>query len=343
MRAIYLQSHGEADSVRVGERPIPEPARGEVRVRLEYAAFNHVDLYMRDSGAGITHELPLILGVDGCGVVDACGDAVDGWQPGTRVLIYPALYCGHCEYCRRGEQMLCLNCRVIGEHIDGCFAEYVCVPARNLHAAPPGIGGEQLVTLPTAYLTAWRMVVTRGRLSAGESVLIHGVGGGVSLAAMQIARLAGASTIVTSSSPAKLERAAALGADHGIDYREADVARVVLALTGGRGVDLVIDNVGEATWPASLRAVRRGGRVVTCGATSGAFPAADLQRVFIRQIRISGSTLGTEDEFRALLQATAAGRLQPVVDRVFGFAEAAEGLAMLDAAEQFGKLVLQID
>ena len=161
MRAIYLQSHGEDDSVVVGERPEPQPGPGQVRVRIEYAAFNHVDLYMRDSGAGITHDLPLILGVDGAGRVDAIGAGVTGWKAGDAVVIYPARNCGHCEYCRRGEQMLCLRCKVIGEHIDGCFADFVCVDESMLFALPSSLDAQAAAALPTAYLTAWRMLMTR--------------------------------------------------------------------------------------------------------------------------------------------------------------------------------------
>jgi NADPH:quinone reductase-like Zn-dependent oxidoreductase len=313
-----------------------------VRVRVDYAAFNHVDLYMRDSGAGITHELPLILGVDGAGRVDEVGPGVDGWQAGDAVVIYPARSCGRCEFCRRGEQMLCLSCKVVGEHVDGCFAEFVCVDEDMLFALPGGLSPESASVLPTAYLTAWRMVMTQGRVGPADSVLVHGIGGGVSLAALQLAKLCGARVLVTSSAEAKLRRASALGADAAIDYSRDDVVRAVMDYTAGRGVDIVIDNVGEATWPASLRSVRRGGRIVTCGATSGAHPSADLQRLFIRQIRIYGSTLGTQEEFRGLLAAAAGGGFRPEVERVFEFDAALDALDVLDKAAQCGKLVLRI-
>jgi NADPH:quinone reductase-like Zn-dependent oxidoreductase len=341
MRAIYLHSRGRDDSLVIGERPRPKPGPGQVRVRVDYAAFNRVDLYMRDSGAGITHELPLILGVDGSGHVDAVGAGVQNWQEGDAVVLYPARSCGHCEFCRRGEQMLCLSCQVIGEHIDGCFAEFVCADENMLFPLPRGMDPQSAVVLPTAYLTAWRMVMTQGRVAPADSVLIHGIGGGVSLASLQLAKLCGARVLATSSSEEKLQRARALGADALIDYRHDDVVQAVMQDTAGRGVDVVIDNVGEATWPASLRSVRRGGRVVTCGATSGAHPSSDLQRLFIRQIRVYGSTLGTQEEFRGLL-AAAAGSFSPVVDRVFDFDAARDAFEMLDNAGQCGKLVLRI-
>ena len=342
MRAIYLQSHGQPDSVVVGERPLPEPGPGQVRVRLAAAAFNHVDLYMRDSGAGITHELPLILGVDGAGEVDVAGAGVEQLRAGERVVIYPAQVCGGCEFCRRGEQMLCLSCKVIGEHIDGSFAEYVCVDADTLFEIPADMDFATAAVLPTAYLTAWRMVMTQARVRPGETVLIHGIGGGVALASLQLTKLAGARAIVTSSAGGKLERARELGADAGLDYRRDEIVDGVMEFTGGRGVDVVIDNVGEVTWGASLRSLRRGGRLVTCGATSGPNPPSDLQRAFIRQLQIFGSTLGTQGEFRALLAAVAAGQLMPVIDRSYDFADAARALDDLQNARQCGKLVLNV-
>ena len=343
MRAIYLQSHGQPDSVVVGESPLPEPGPGQVRVRLAAAAFNHVDLYMRNSGAGITHELPLILGVDGAGEVETLGAGVERWTTGERVVIYPAQVCGHCEFCRGGEQMLCLSCKVIGEHIDGTFAEYICVDADTLFAITDDMEFAAAAVLPTAYLTAWRMVMTQARIRPAETVLIHGIGGGVALASLQLAKLAGARVIATSGDGGKLERARALGADACLDYRDGKIVDGVMDFSGGRGVDVVIDNVGEATWGASLRSLRRGGRLVTCGATSGPNPLSDLQRVFIRQLQIFGSTLGTQDEFRALLAAVAAGQLSPVIDRSYDFADAVRALDDLQNGRQCGKLVLNID
>ncbi len=342
MRAIYIQSHGQPDSVVVGVQDAPEPGPGQVRVRVVAAAFNHVDLYMRESGKGITHELPLILGVDGAGHVETAGAGVERWQAGDRVVLYPSKVCGHCEFCRKGEQMLCLKCKVLGEHVDGAFAEYVVVDEDMLFTLPESIGFEAAAVLPTAYLTAWRMVMTQARVKPTETVLLHGIGGGVALASLQMVELAGGRAIVTSGQDDKLEKARIYGAAATVNYRDDEVVDAVMQFTGGRGVDVVIDNVGEATWGASLRSVRRGGRIVTCGATTGGFPAADLQRVFIRQIKIFGSTLGTHDEFRALIAAVAEGQLEPVIDRVYEFDAAPEALQNLDQAGQFGKLVLSV-
>ena len=343
MRAIYIKSHGREDSALLGDMPAPEPGPGEARVHIASAAFNRVDLYMRDSGAGITHELPLILGVDGAGVVDATGPDVSGVTAGDRVVIYPVIYCGECEFCVRGDQMLCLRCRIVGEHRHGTFAEYACVPAHNLYPIADDLSFDEAAVLPTAYLTAWRMVVTQGRIRPAETVLIHGIGGGVATAALQIVKLVGAQALVTSGSDDKLETARGRGADELINYREQDVVKAVMEFTAGRGVDAVIENVGEATWSASLRSLRRGGRIVTCGATTGAQPGADLQRVFVRQLRIIGSTIGNREEFRAVLQAVGGSQIRPMIDKVFALEEGLEALAHLAAGHQTGKLVLRVN
>jgi NADPH:quinone reductase-like Zn-dependent oxidoreductase len=343
MRAIYIKSHGHEDSAVLGDMPVPEPGPGEARVRIASASLNRVDLYMRNSGAGITHELPLILGVDGAGVVDMPGPGVTGVAAGDRVVIYPVIYCGECEFCVRGDQMLCLRCRIVGEHRHGAFAEYACVPAHNLYPLPDDLSFDEAATLPTAYLTAWRMVTTQGELRPAETVLIHGIGGGVATAALQIVKLLGARAIVTSGSDAKLEAARDLGADGLVNYREQDVAEAAMEMTGGRGVDAVIENVGDATWGSSLRALRRGGRLVTCGATTGAQPGADLQRIFIRQLRIIGSTIGNRDEFRALLHAVRHRQIRPVVDKMFPLDKGLQALAYLDSGRQTGKVVLRVN
>lgn len=343
MRALYIRGHGHKDSAVFGDMPSPGPGPGEVRVRIASASLNRVDLYMRNSGAGITHELPLILGVDGAGVVETPGAGVTGLAAGDRVVIYPVIHCGECEFCVRGDQMLCLRCRIVGEHRHGTFAEYTNVPAHNLYPIPSELSFDEAAVLPTAYLTAWRMVITQARIQPAETVLIHGIGGGVATAALQVVKLAGARAIVTSGSDDKLEAARGLGADELINYRERDVVEAVMAITEGRGVDAVVENVGEATWAVSLRALRRGGRIVTCGATTGAQPGADLQRVFIRQLRIIGSTIGNRDEFRAVLHAIRQRQIRPVIDKVFSLDEGLEALAYLEAGRQTGKLVLRIN
>jgi len=342
MRAVYIQSHAQPDSVVVGERPTPEPGPGEVRVRVHAGALNRVDLYMIAGGVGITHSLPLILGVDGAGVIDAVGEGVEGPAVGERVVLYPLRYCGRCEFCRRGDQMLCTSCRIIGEHIDGTFADYVCLPANCAFPIPGDLSFDEAAVLPTAYLTAWRMVMTQAAVRPTETVLIHGIGGGASSAALQFARMAGARVLVTSSSDEKLERAMLLGADAGINYRNEDVLARVMALTDDRGVDVVVENVGKDTWATSMKALVRGGRIVICGATTGGGANADLQRIFIRQLSVVGSTLGSQDEFRDLLLAAGRRQFVPVVDEAIPMEYASDGFVALDSGRHFGKIVMQI-
>lgn len=342
MRAVQLIDRGVAEPIQLHDLPDPTPGEGEVLVRVGAASVNRVDIYMRDSGAGITHRLPQIVGVDGAGTVEACGPGVTGFTPGEGVAIYPGLTCGVCEFCRKGEPVLCTRMRILGEHVDGTMAEKVVVPAANLFHSPAGLSVEEVATLPTAYLTAWRMMVTKGQVKAGDSVLIFGGGGGVSLAAMQIGRLLGARTIVTSGHDDKLARARDLGADVTINHRTEDVVAAVMAATDKRGVDVVIENVGQASWGWAMRSVVRGGRIVVCGATSGGNPPADLQRLFIRQIQVIGSTLGNPEEFRDLLAFIERTGLRPVIDRRFPLEQAAEALRYLDAGGQFGKVVVTV-
>jgi NADPH:quinone reductase-like Zn-dependent oxidoreductase len=341
MRAAVLDHYGEgAPGVR--DFPDPVPAPGEALVRLRAAALNRVDVYMRGGGQGITHTLPLVLGLDGAGEVVSAPPG-SGLAAGDRVLLYPAAFCGRCPECQRGEQPFCERVRIAGEHRHGTFAELIAMPAACWLPIPAGLGFEEAAALPVAYLTAWRMLFGWGRpLGPGQTALVVGAGGGVASACVQLAHLAGARVLATSSTPEKLAHAAALGAAVTIDYRTENVPRRVLAETGGAGVDLVVDNVGAATWAQSLRSVRRGGRVVTCGATTGGDPPAELQRVFIRQIQIQGSTMGSLEEFRRLLAVVAAGRLRPAVERGFPLEEVSAALDHLAAGGQRGKLVLRI-
>jgi len=342
MRAVFIDGYGSPDAVKIGDRPEKDPGPGEVRVRIAAAGYNHVDLYMRAGGHGITHELPLTLGVDGAGVVDAVGDGVTRLKPGDRVVLYPIVYCDACEFCLRGDQMLCTSCKIFGEHIDGNFAESICVPEAIPHRFADHLPFESAAVLPCALLTAWRMINTQAAVRPSETVLIHGIGGGVALASLQFAKMAGARVLVTSSSGEKLERAAELGADAGINYGEEDVAKEVMRLTDRRGVDVVIENVGKATWATSMKCLVRGGRIINCGATTGGDANADLQRIFIRQLKIFGCTLGNQDEFRAMLSALERGQFAPVIDRIYDMEEAREGLARMDRGDQFGKLALSI-
>jgi len=342
MKAAFITGHGGNEVVQVRAHRLPERAPGEVRVRMHAATLNQVDLYMRNSGAGITHRLPQIMGLDGAGMVEAC-DADDPLlRPGQEVVIHPGVACGRCAFCQRGEGVLCTHIQYLGEHRDGTFAETVQVPATQVFPKPAHLGWAEAAALGVNHLTAWRMLFSKARLRPWETVLVFGIGGGVSLAGLQLAKATGARAIVTSRDDAKLERARALGADHCINGRTQDVAREVLALTGGRGVDVVFENVGEAVWPSAMKSLVRGGRLVTCGATSGDQPAADLRRIFIRQLQILGSTLGTLGEFRDLLGFVERTGLRPVIDSEFALDEVHAALDRLASGAQFGKVALRI-
>ena len=343
MKAAFLTGHGGNEVVAVGERPLPARAAGEVRVRLHAATLNRVDLYMRDSGAGITHRIPQIMGVDGAGVIDELDAGDPALQPGQRVLLYPGVACGRCEFCLRGDEVLCTRYQILGEQRDGTFAQFISVPARNVLPLPDGWSFAEGAALGVNHLTAWRMLVTQAQLRPWETVLIFGIGGGVSLAGLQIAKALGARVIVTSRHAGKLERARALGADHVIDASREDIAKAALAATGGRGVDVAFDNVGEAVWPHALKSLVRGGRLVLCGATSGDQPGADLRRLFIRQLKVLGSTMGTVAELHQLLAFCQRHGVRPVIEQTFALDEVHAALARLESGLQFGKIALTID
>ncbi len=341
MRALIVTEPGGPEMVHLEQRDIPEPAAGEVLVRMRCAALNHLDLWVRRGLSGASY--PAIQGADGSGVVERCGDGVPGLEPGQAVCLDPSLGCGRCEFCLRGEHSLCVDFKLLGEGRDGTCAEYVVLPWPNVHPVPDGMSFEEAAAFPLTFITAWRMLVTRAGARPGETVLIHGIGGGVACAALTLCRAMGLRAIVTSSSGEKLGRAADLGAWKGIDYTACDnVAREVRRITGGRGVDLVLDNVGAATWKSSLHALRKGGRLVTCGATSGPSPRTDIARIFWNQLSILGSTMGSRGEFRDMLAFVRRAGLRPVIDRVFPLEEGRQAQEYLEAGKQFGKVVLKI-
>lgn len=341
MKAVFFTEHGNNAVLQYGERPTPVPGPGQVRVAIRAAALNHLDLFVRDGLPDV--PLPQIPGGDGAGIVDALGEGVQGLTPGDRVLLQPGLYCGACEFCRAGEQSLCEGFRILGEHAAGTFADYVVVPAVNVFPIPEGMSFPAAAAFPLAYQTAWRMIVGRAAVRAGETVLIHGVGGGVAGAALEIARLAGARVLASTSGPEKARRAREAGAELVVDYTAEDVGQAVRKHTGKRGVDVVVDTVGEKTWMTSLKAVAKGGRIVTCGATSGPNPPEEIRLLFWKQISILGSTMANEREFRALLRAVASGRLKPRVDRIFPLSQAAAAYAWMEEGKQDGKIVLVPD
>jgi NADPH:quinone reductase-like Zn-dependent oxidoreductase len=341
MKAIFFEKHGDSSVLQYGDRPTPEPAPGEVRVALRAAALNHLDIFARNGIPDV--PLPQIPGADGAGVVDKLGEGVEGLAPGDRVLLQPGLYCNACEFCRGGEQSLCVKFKILGEHVPGTFAEFVVVPARKVFPIPAGLSFEQAAAFPLSYQTAWRLIVTRGALKPGQSVLIHGAGGGVAGACLEIALLCGGRVLATTRGEEKLRRVRESGAEWVFDYGSGDVGRAVREQTRKRGVDVVVDCVGEKTWMASLQAVAKGGRIVTCGATSGPNPKEEIRLIFWKGISILGSTMANDREFRALLSAVAARKLAPTIDRVFPLSRAVEAYRRMEEAEQYGKIVLVPD
>jgi NADPH:quinone reductase-like Zn-dependent oxidoreductase len=344
VRALTLTALGGLEHLRVQDVDAPRlTAPDQVLIRIQTAALNRLDLFVAGGLPGSARlPLPHIPGSDGAGVVEAAGPEVTRFRPGDRVMINSGLSCGNCDWCRDGEQSLCTTFRMLGEHLAGTMAEYVAVPERNLAAVPEGMSWAEAAGFSLATLTAWRMLVTRARLVAGETVLIWGVGGGVSLVSIQIARLLGARIIATSSSAEKLAVARRLGADICLNYTEMDIAAEVRRLTGKRGVEVVVDNVGERTWEQSLRCLGRLGRLVTCGATTGPLCVTDVRRLFWYQWNIMGSTMGNEAEYRRIVELAGRGLLRPVIDSIHPLAEAAAGFQRLNAGAQTGKIIIEV-
>jgi NADPH:quinone reductase-like Zn-dependent oxidoreductase len=342
LKALYFEEHGGTEKLLYGERPEPLPGPGQVRVRLKAAAFNHLDVFVLHGMPGIPIGLPHIGGADGAGVVDVVGAGVEGVDVGSEVVFDPGLSCGRCEFCLAGEQSLCLTFGVLGEHSDGTFAEVVVIDARSLAPRPTHLSWEESAAFGLAHLTAWRMLINRGNLRPGETVLIHGIGGGVSMACLQLAKLVGARVIVTSRSEEKLRRATELGADDVLSA-DNDVAAGVRALTGKRGAEVVVDSVGKATWMQSLKAAAKGGRILTCGATSGPNPAEEIRQIFWNQLSIIGSTMGSREDWRQLVAVVEMHKLKPVIDTVFPLSEGRAAYERMEQAGQFAKIVLSID
>jgi NADPH2:quinone reductase len=325
MKAIVIHEDGGPDVLRYEDAPDPQPGPGEVLVRMRFASLNHLDIWTRKGLPSVPK--PHILGADGSGVVDALGAEVSGLEPGQPVVINPGLEHGH-------------SIHVIGEHTQGVHAELAAVPATNVYPLRDGVSLEEAAAFPLVYETAYRMLVTRAALREGEWVLVWGIGGGVATAAFRIAHVLGARTVVTSSSDAKLAKAGSLGADVTVNHATSDVVAAVKEATG-RGADVVVETVGDATWKRSLDAVRQGGRVAVCGATSGPNPPAALHRLWWKQLTILGSTMGTRADFEGAYDLVAAGA-KPVIDSVFPLEEARAAHERLEAGEQFGKILLRI-
>jgi zinc-binding alcohol dehydrogenase/oxidoreductase len=325
MKAVRIHEDGGPEVLRYEDVEDPAPGSGEVLVRLRAASLNHLDLWIRQGLPSVPK--PRILGADGAGVVAALGEGADTFSEGDRVVLNPGLDDG---------------ARILGEHMDGTHAELVVVPAEYVHPIHGDLSFEEAAAFPLVFETAYRMLVTKARIEEGEWVLLWGIGSGVALAAFVIAKALGARTLVTSSSAEKLARASELGADATVNHAEDDVAAAVKEATGGRGVDVVIEHVGEATWKTSLQSAAPNARVVVCGATSGPNPPAQLHRIWWKQLAVYGSTMGTREDFEGAYELIARGAAQPIVDRVFPLEQAAAAHEYLEEGRQFGKVVLEI-
>jgi NADPH:quinone reductase-like Zn-dependent oxidoreductase len=340
MQAVAIDEHGGRDKLRFGELPDPEIGPGQIRLRVRACALNHLDIWVREGWPGLRLDYPHILGADIAGEVDAVGAGVTGVEPGQRALLSPGESCGVCEQCLAGRDNLCRHYRILGEQRSGGYAELVTVPAANLLPYPEGLDFPEAAAIPLTFQTAWQMLVEKARVRPGETVLVLAAGSGVGSAGVQIAKLFGAEVIATASTQAKLDRAAELGADHLINHAEEAIAKRVKAITHKRGADVVMEHVGQATWEQSILACSRGGRIVTCGATTGHEAVTDLRHIFFRQISILGSTMGSKAVLFDVIRHVQAGRLRPVVDRTLPLEQAPEAHRLLEERQQFGKVVL---
>jgi len=343
MKAAVIREHGGVECVTIDELPDPRAGEGEVVLAVRSAALNHLDIWIRKGRPGLQLDMPHVLGSDGAGVVVEVGPKTHGINVGDEVLLNPGLSCGFCESCRRGQQSQCLSFGIVGMSRPGTFAEKAAVPFQNVLPKPAHLNFDEAAALPLAYQTAWRMLMTRAGLRAGETVLIHGIGGGVALAALQLAKLAGGEVIVTSSSDQKLSKAKTIGADHTINYRTVDDLSVkVKDITKGRGVDIVIDSVGAGTWSTNFGIVRRGGSIVLCGVTTGPEAPTDLRALYWNQLTVMGSTMGSNEDVRQMLRAVETAKLKPVMDSIKSLEEIRDAMSRMEAAEQFGKIVVRI-
>jgi NADPH:quinone reductase-like Zn-dependent oxidoreductase len=343
VKAVYLYTHGGPEVLKFGEIERPEPKADEVQVRLRVSALNRSDLWTREGWPGLKLEYPHILGADGAGEVSAIGEDVSEFAPGDRVVINSSISCGHCSFCRSGKDNLCRNWHLLGETLRGTNAEYVVLPARNLLRLPETFAYRVAAAAGLVFHTAWHSLVTRGKLQTGETVLIIGASGGVNHASIQVAKYMGAQVMVVGSSAEKLDFAKSLGADVLIDRSlEKDWSKGVYLLTEKRGVDVVVDNVGAGTMPLSMRAARKGGRILTVGNTAGPIFEIDNRYIFGKHLTIIGSTMGTISDFKEVMNLIFQGILTPALDQSFPLEDAAQAHIRLESGKQLGKITLEI-
>ena len=349
MKALVCRGHGDLSMLAFTDVPQPAIERpGDVCIALQAAALNHLDLLTLRGLPGLSLEFPHILGADGAGIVHAVAHDVRGVQSGDRVMFNPGISCYACEMCDAGEHSLCTRYQLLGEHLPGTLAEYIVLPQQNVFRIPelpdphPPISWEEAAAFSLATITAWRMMVTRARVQAGEVVLIWGIGGGVSSAVLAVAKLHDAFVIATSSSDEKLAVARERGANVTLNHNDVDVPKEVRKVTDKRGADIVVDNVGEATWERSVKALAKRGRLVTCGGTTGPMVVTDVRRLFWNQYDILGSTMGNAAEYREIVRRLGLGELRPPVDSTFALEDGVQAFERLRDAKQMGKIVVRV-
>ena len=340
MHAVRFHEHGGPEVLVYEEASRPQPGARDVLVQVRACAMNHLDIHVRRGIPGMTLPLPHILGSDVAGVVAETGSEVTAWREGDEVLLNPGVSCGRCEACLSGDDNLCREYAILGEHIPGGYAEFVRVPVANVLPKPKSLSFTDAAAVPLVFLSAWDMLVVGARVRPSDTVLVWGAGSGVGSAAIQIAKLFGARVIGVAGADWKLERAKALGADETVNHATQRVGDEVRRLTDRRGVDVVFEHVGQATWDTSLKALARGGRLVTCGATSGPAAQTDLRYVFSRKLMIRGTFMGSKGTMVEILRLVEAGRLRPVVHEVIPLRDVRRAHEMMESREQFGKLVL---
>jgi NADPH:quinone reductase-like Zn-dependent oxidoreductase len=344
MKAAFIKNHGSLDQLLVGDLEPPKIEPNEVLIQAKYAALNHIDVFLIKGWPGLKLSMPHVLGSDGSGIIKEAGAAVTTIREGDKVAINPGLSCGKCEYCLSGNQNFCKSFSIMGEHKRGTYCEYFKIPEENVVLLPTNFSYELAAAAPLVYLTAWRLLKTQANLKKDELVLIHGAGGGVSTAAIQIAKYFGAKVIATTSNQEKMKKAEAIGADHIINYKtNPDYSKTIYSeFTQKRGIDVVVDSVGKLTLPISLRLLKPGGRLVIPGSTTGPKTELDIRQIFWKQLRIFGSTMSNQKEFREVMKLVFSGVLKPVIDKKFKLEEIVDAEKYLNEGKQFGKVIVEI-
>ncbi len=343
MKSAFLNGAGGTEQIKVGELPdARDPKPNEVKVKVRFAALNHLDVWVRKGLAGVKLNYPHIFCGDASGTVESVGEDVCDFKVGDEVVVHPGNSCLKCPFCLSGQESLCSKYQILGEHISGTAAEWVTVSQASVFPKPKSLTWEEAASVPLAFTTAWQMIYQKARVQPSETVLVHAAGSGVSTAAIQMAKLCGASVITTVGSVDKAEKAKKIGADEVILYREKDFSEEVKRLTNNQGVDAVIDHVGVETWKKNIKSLRWGGRLVSCGATSGFEAQLDLRQLFYKQLQFLGSTMGSRGDFPAILKLLANKKISAVVDKVFPLEEIKEAQSYLESRKPFGKIVIKI-